>query len=378
MPRNLPKVNASFLSNLPNDKPDTDTHDEFAFLARSPIKGDERLNELELRQSADDLVTNWDDGGTPATNTADQHEPLDDAVYEQGTPEPLDANAITNHALDDAFPAPDNPHGNIDAQEDIADQHATIMPDDTSEPIPHTVQTGISKFEAALALWCENASISRTQYSSLRTVLQTIEDTSQIEQLPKRLDTLKSRFRDSLPLAKMRRKKIQLDSTKIPSRMSTEGTVYFFEPIKLFETLLRTTDICTQMYFGMAQLVDRPSELWHSKAWGSSVRTTSGRFMRYPDGSPLLPSDFVQYKRLDDSTTHIGQVYWVGEDRRSTQANQGQQLALLRPLVEWDGFTETLRRRMAYSVEPPQNAIEVFLVEDTCVEVLECHGADAL
>lgn len=71
----------------------------------------------------------------------------------------------------------------------------------------------------------------------------------------------------------------------------------------------------------MAHLIDDIAEAWHTRAWGASCRSTSGKFFKYQDGTVILPSDFVQYacenagcgcgKNLG---LHRGRVVWCGLD----------------------------------------------------------------
>lgn len=43
-------------------------------------------------------------------------------------------------------------------------------------------------------------------------------------------------------------------------------------------------------------MVDEPTQLWHSAQWAASIRTTSGEFAQYADGSgPIFPGDFCKF-----------------------------------------------------------------------------------
>jgi hypothetical protein len=82
------------------------------------------------------------------------------------------------------------------------------------------------------------------------------------------------------------------------------------------------------MHFGLGEFRDNPTELWHSHAWRSSIRTTSGQFAHYtPSGKPVFPSDIVFYRCHDhdcprgcsrdpvsNQHQHLGRVYSVGRD----------------------------------------------------------------
>ena len=71
----------------------------------------------------------------------------------------------------------------------------------------------------------------------------------------------------------------------------------------------------------MAEYVDEPVELWHSRSWGSSVRAASGDFVRIPDGSIIFPGDFVEFPPLQTRLTGIsfifGRVIFTGRDQFS-------------------------------------------------------------
>lgn len=43
--------------------------------------------------------------------------------------------------------------------------------------------------------------------------------------------------------------------------------MYFLDPADIVRDLLHTKNMKAGMYFGLAQLVDEPKELYHSEAW---------------------------------------------------------------------------------------------------------------
>jgi hypothetical protein len=51
-----------------------------------------------------------------------------------------------------------------------------------------------------------------------------------------------------------------------------------------------------QLHQGMAEYHDAPTELWHSHAWASSIRTTAGQFAHYSSKQPIFPSDFIMFR----------------------------------------------------------------------------------
>jgi hypothetical protein len=67
---------------------------------------------------------------------------------------------------------------------------------DDSEEIPHRRSAyQQDKFAFMLGIWCEDVSISRSQYASLLEILKSLKDTRSIRILPASLDTLKSQFK---------------------------------------------------------------------------------------------------------------------------------------------------------------------------------------
>ena len=64
-----------------------------------------------------------------------------------------------------------------------------------------------------------------------------------------------------------------------------------------------------KIYFGMAQYVDEPTELWQPHAWGSSIRSTSGQVYHTQEGELINPGDLL---RIHSSPYRIGRVTFIG------------------------------------------------------------------
>ncbi|OXV05303.1 hypothetical protein Egran_06929 [Elaphomyces granulatus] len=205
---------------------------------------------------------------------------------------------------------------------------------------------GPSRFRVALGLWCQEAGISRSLYSSLLEILRMPELHQEVHRLPSCLSTLKRQTTAQLPLLSMRKKSLPLQPEQLGKEKSAAGLsstglredLYFFDPIAVFTAFLRS-DISNQMYFGLGEFCDNPRELWHSHAWRSSIRTSSGQFAHYPDGKPIFPSDFIFFrchncrctrgcsKPGDPSSIqqqHVGRVHSIGRDFRSSIQKQAQ------------------------------------------------------
>jgi hypothetical protein len=95
---------------------------------------------------------------------------------------------------------------------------------------------------------------------------------ARVQNLPTNITVLKAFVREQLPLTKMRVKTILLLPEKQVRDKLTED-LYFIDPVKLVETIL-SSDVAQKMHFGLAHRVNNPTELFRSKAWASSIRTT--------------------------------------------------------------------------------------------------------
>ncbi len=100
----------------------------------------------------------------------------------------------------------------------------------------------------------------------------------------------------------------------------------FFDSKNMISRFLSSQEIRQKMHIGMAECHDSPSELWHSHAWASSIRTTSGEYAHYSDEQPLFPSDMVMYhcSYTPCVQQHLGRVYEIGRDFRSDRFNRGE------------------------------------------------------
>lgn len=174
---------------------------------------------------------------------------------------------------------------------------------DGSEPVKHQRSPFEgSKFKHALAFWCQEAGISRTQYTALLEILRMGSRSGMMEELaklPSCLSTLKQQTRAQLPLLQLRRKRIPLQPDMVAgtSEFRTEEDLYFFDAIQLTRIIL-SSDLMKKMHFGFGEFHDAPTELWHGHGWRSSIRTTSGQFV-YHQGEPVFPSDFIDFVCTD-------------------------------------------------------------------------------
>ncbi|RDW84612.1 hypothetical protein BP6252_02202 [Coleophoma cylindrospora] len=255
----------------------------------------------------------------------------------------------------------DDDDDDVEVDDGIYNEHET-QPDDgpllgsdsASEPsdieiIQHRVSDEpIPPFHLAFGLWCEQSSISRSDYRYLREVLQMgnsmnmlrIDDTML---LPRKLDTLKRLVRTRLPMLRMLRRLINVVIEKqptLPSGQKSEQRIritrqtwhYWFDPSDLVTNILNAHVLVKAMYFGMARYVDYPEEFWESPAWGSSALTTSGQFAHTRGGSIIIPGDIVRLTEPVEGFTK-GRVLFVGLDYRSTAHIEGEVVLTLQPVV---------------------------------------------
>jgi len=219
-------------------------------------------------------------------------------------------------------------------------------PDDTSELIEHRqyFDPDMSELKMGLGLFVINSRISRKEYSALHQLLSISIDPA-FRNLPASLATFKKHIEKALPLLQIRKKEIPL----IPEKLATEAAtrkaagriddipsedLHFLDPTDLY-TKFMSSDISKSMHTGIAEFVDNPTELWHSRCWSSSIRTSSGEYAHFQQGErkPIFPSDFVAYICNDIEcivcttgtglSNHKGRVQAVGRDMTAEAAEAG-------------------------------------------------------
>ncbi|KAJ5146644.1 uncharacterized protein N7515_001208 [Penicillium bovifimosum] len=168
--------------------------------------------------------------------------------------------------------------------------------------VPH-IETPMDEFHLLLAVWLDDARITRQQYASLVQILQTSKMQS-IQELPLDINTLKRNLRGQMSQLPVISRKIPVIPSQLPTLSPNQRhlnqqymkNLYIIDPIPLITRLLHSPMFQSHMYKGLAELVPRAGELWQSLSWASSIRSTSGEFAQYPDHSPIFPSDIVRYR----------------------------------------------------------------------------------
>ena len=259
------------------------------------------------------------------------------------------------------------------------------MPDmnDKSEKVAQICSNfDLDVFQMALGLWCQDAAIARQQYSSLLEVLALLQDTAQVQALPKSIETLCRKTQSRLPLMKIRKQRIPLVTAKLPTAGRAFSSMpmdwlYWFDPTYLISTILSSEEFKAKMHFGMAEFVDSPKELWHSPSWDASIRACSGDFAYCglrSSNQPVFPSDAVYYKCANKncSRVHLGRVYTVGRDFSKFALQPGNitlQIQALRRVDELDSNWDSIFafNKMKFSLQSK----ELICIEDEFHYVLQ-------
>lgn len=218
-------------------------------------------------------------------------------------------------------------------------------PFEGSESVPQPRKPHkLSDFVLGWGLYCIVHGVSRKQYAAQLQLLKMLGPVEKVRQLPESLDTLKRHVRESLPHIDMRTAKARplnpkkLSSSRIVTAiMAGENPtqdLFFLNPVD-FLARIQGSQLAGNMHYGMAELVDQPTELWHSMQWAGSVRTTSGEFAYYPplpSKEPIFPGDIVDFEctffsckhcHSGQGKFHIGQVIAVYRDRRQHSRSLG-------------------------------------------------------
>ncbi|SMR43431.1 unnamed protein product [Zymoseptoria tritici ST99CH_3D1] len=168
---------------------------------------------------------------------------------------------------------------------------------DTSVALPQPrLSKQISNFELAVGLWSIASNISRVDYSQLRGILEMAAAAPNCVQLlreiPGTIDTIKAHVKGTVPLLDIRMKEVSLNlhqqasvaSGKKQSKASNKEFLYYFDLMQFFQAYLATPVSEEKLFEGLGHFVDAPVQLWHSRAWHSTIRISSGKYARYALG----------------------------------------------------------------------------------------------
>ena len=236
----------------------------------------------------------------------------------------------------------------------------------------------------AFGLWFEKSGNSRADYARLREILQIPKPSAEnitpdledpTHTLPKKLDTLKRQVRRHIPLLQLMRRAIKVTIEKLPSlaekqkgrrqreRIERLAWQYWYEPLDLIQAILSATKLCEKMHFGMAQFVDEPTELWHSRSWGSSIKSTSGDVCYTSNHNIIIPGDILEILSPHSAPLYkYGRVTFIGRDFRQQAIDINEKGEVLLELeVVVDGNHSLLKN---FDQDILTEDHEFFIVED--------------
>lgn len=188
----------------------------------------------------------------------------------------------------------------------------------------------IEQFQLGLALFADQASLSRVTYEALTELLSTVTDLKQLKNLPKCLDTLKKRYKKAVPMIPVCKKIVPVIPSKLPTLPEQERKqadnstrpMFFIDPLRSMVRHLKRGDFAQRNYVGVGRFCAHPKELWESNVWCSSVRTSSGDLTRYPGSEDrIIPSDIIMFRcqkasyMCRSSANHFGRIVGLGKQR---------------------------------------------------------------
>ncbi|XDG03304.1 hypothetical protein ABKA04_002919 [Annulohypoxylon sp. FPYF3050] len=301
---------------------------------------------------------------------ADQPDPVNDVAVEEYTMKTLeaanDADAADAGFEDENVSVTDNTSHTLRASDpDIGD--------DTEEVIHTPQKLTMSAFQFMLSVWENEHGISRDAHTQLVEIFQLATNLADVKSTPKRKETMLGHVVKCLPLRKFRKTTIKLDYKVLPTRTKFVEDLLVFDMDDLITAIMSSPLMSGQVYRGMARLIDGPiNNPWEGNWWGESIRTTSGQYFYYSDGTPIFPSDFIRWKPTPESPqVRLGRVRWFGMDFRADgrPASENYGRPLLR--VQEVYYRNTLPHDMANILEtspfprPMQDCIEFVIVEDS-------------
>ncbi|KAI5299974.1 hypothetical protein KEM56_002839, partial [Ascosphaera pollenicola] len=141
----------------------------------------------------------------------------------------------------------------------------------------------VDQFLLGMALFVDQASLSRTMWESLVELLNTVTNLDQLKKLPKSLATVKTVRFKAVRILPVRKKELLVVNTKMPTLSHRKRQ----EAIKLTRPMFYIDPVATILchlaqnfkqtnHIGLAEFVQHPKEMWQTHAWASSIRTSSG------------------------------------------------------------------------------------------------------
>ena len=224
----------------------------------------------------------------------------------------------------------------------------------------------LDDFHLAVMVFMTSTDMSTDQYRAFVEVMSfaTIES---IRTLPKSISTLKDRCRRHMPLARLRKHSLPINTDKVPPKSENPKNAYRFEVEEYARLWLADRKLLKDMHFGMGLVEQHRKEFWHGDSWLGSIRSTSGQFAWLANcEEPLLPSDCVSYMDGNGRSV-ILRVHGVGTSPDEQQVIIGKRLiepGVLPGVFQWPNCLQSIptqnpRFQLASSELP-----ELILMED--------------
>jgi hypothetical protein len=123
--------------------------------------------------------------------------------------------------------------------------------------------------------------IATSAYEDLAKILkhskfQKEDDTTNICQIRK--------WRDRLPLIKVRKHDLPLCMQKTPSTYASTKNAYTISPLTYLERVLNNPLLMPNMYFGPGMVVTEKREFWHGELWQDSLLFGEDKFKNANEG----------------------------------------------------------------------------------------------
>lgn len=174
-------------------------------------------------------------------------------------------------------------------------------------------------FHISLSIFWMAFNLSVQSYRAFWEIMQLLGPIDGFPPLPKSLVKLHKWADQHLPPSVMREGRIQLDTRGLPGghprALDPKDKLVYCDPIEMTKALFQNDRCRGKLYMGMQRLVERPIELWQSRAWGSSNRVSSGKYAYYPPSHPTpapaqttpgLPTSAVSTSSSSVPTTSEG------------------------------------------------------------------------
>ena len=127
--------------------------------------------------------------------------------------------------------------------------------------------------------------------------------------------------------------------------------------------ILSSKDICSGLWRGFGSFTDTPNELWESDSWLCSLRTTSRERVNFPNGSPIICSEFVAYNSREHGGDRVGRVYGIGIDQRSNSKKKGE-VVIKMQMVYLTAELPAKLKAVGSKLQVPLTRFEKLLLED--------------